>query len=385
MAKGPRFQSTGNGSFHGDYFYRQVVERGHFLVALQELIDWQGLGGHLLGSYQGRGLRGRPPYDPVLLLKMLFISYLYDVSERQVEELATYHLAVKCFLGLAVDEPAPDHSTLTKFKNRLLKSQDWEPLREVFEGLLRQARGQGVEMGSLQVLDSVHTQADVNLLKDRDRQDADQPPRDPDAQVVNKGKRRVVEPDGERGERVVRYRGYKSHVAVNAATGLVTAVVPARGNTADNKAFPAVRARDRAQGLGVTTYGGDRAYDDTDIYCRLDEEGLQTAICLNDYRTQKKDANKEPWLALEADEAYQAAKAQRYRVEQPFGIVKQQHGFERCRYVGLARYGIQAYLTFLVHNAKRIVKLLVGLTFRPQAKGRRKEVFTPVYAAIPWA
>jgi IS5 family transposase len=385
MADTPRFQSTGKGSFFGDYVYRQVVDRRHFLVALNELVDWSALGAHLLDAYKGRGRRGRPRYDPVLTFKMLFISYLYGVSERQVEELSTYHLAVKYFLGLAIDEAAPDHATRTQFKNRLLDRGGWEAFRIAFEGLLQQARAQGLEIGTLQVLDSVHTQADVNLQKDRDRQEEGRPPRDPDAQVVHKGTRQVVEPDGARGERVVRYRGYKSHVAVNAASGLVTAVVPARGHTADNKAFPAVRAQDRAQGLPVTTYGGDRAYDDTDIYGRLEAEGLSSAICLNDYRTQKKDAHQEPWRALEADEAYQAAKAQRYRVEQPFGIATSQHGFERCRYVGLRRYGIQAYLTFLVHDAKRIVKLLVGLTFRPQAKGRRRGVFTPVYATIPWA
>ena len=42
-------------------------------------------------------------------------------------------------------------------------------------------------------------------------------------------------------------------------------------------------------------------------------------------------------------------------------------------------------MTFLVVNAKRMVKLLVGITFRPQAKGRRTEAVTPVLAAIPWA
>ena len=97
MADTPRFQCTGKGSFFGDYVYRQVVDRRHFLVALNELVDWSALGAHLLDAYKGRGRRGRPPYDPVLTLKMLFIRYLYGVSERQVEELSTYHLAVKYF------------------------------------------------------------------------------------------------------------------------------------------------------------------------------------------------------------------------------------------------------------------------------------------------
>lgn len=76
---------------------------------------------------------------------------------------------------------------------------------------------------------------------------------------------------------------------------------------------------------------------------------------------------------------------QRYRVEQPYGIAKQGHGFERCRYLGLARYRLQAFFTFTVVNAKRMTKLLTGVTFRPQAKGRRAEHLIPVLTATSWA
>ncbi len=69
----------------------------------------------------------------------------------------------------------------------------------------------------------------------------------------------------------------------------------------------------------------------------------------------------------------------------PFCTAKRSHGFERCRYLGLARYWIQAFFTFMVVNAKRIVKLLTGITFRPQAKGRRAEKVTPVLGAWSWA
>jgi len=71
---------------------------------------------------------------------------------------------------------------------------------------------------------------------------------------------------------------------------VATSLIPARGNTADNKAFVVLREHDRSLGLPTTTYGGDRAYDDTDIHERLAQEGLHSGICLNDYRTKKRDA-----------------------------------------------------------------------------------------------
>ena len=302
-----------------------------------------------------------------------------------MEQLVNFHLVIKWFVGLAVDEAPPEHSSLTVFKNRYLEPGQGERLLACFDGLIRQALAQGVEMGDLQILDSVHTQADVNTDKDQKRQAKGQPPRDPEASVVNKGRRDVVEPGGKRVMKQIRYYGYKTHVSVNAETGLVTSFKVTPGNQADNKQFPDLQAHDKVLTFFIRAYGGDRAYDDTDIYERLRTAGQQIAIDLRSFRTQKKDANKEPWIALEQSPQYQLDKAQRFRVEQPFGPIKQKHGFERCRYEGLDRYRIQAGLTFFVSNCKRLVKLLTGLTFRSQAKGRRAERLKPVYASLPWA
>ena len=79
--------------------------------------------------YKGKGREGRPPYEPVLLFKLLFISYLYNVSERDVERLADNYL--KWFLGLAVDAAPPDHSTLMAFKERTLNKQGGDSTEDI--------------------------------------------------------------------------------------------------------------------------------------------------------------------------------------------------------------------------------------------------------------
>jgi IS5 family transposase len=380
-----RYRDTGQESFFGELAYEAMLKRHprHFLVALERLFDWEAMSEQMIRLYKGRGEVGRPPYAPALVLKMLFLSYLYDVSERMIVELADMHLLIKWFLGLALDAAPPDHTTLTVFKNRLLEGENKQVLVDLFDGMITQARAYGLQPGELQVLDSVHTQANVNAQKDRERQERGGKPRDPEARVVHKGRRQVTEPDGTTTMREMRYRGYKSHVSVNAETGVVTSVLVTPGNAADNKAFPQLREHDRTLNLPTRAYGGDKAYDDTEIYERLAAEGLEVAVTLNAYRTAKKDANRTPWLELVADERYQMRNKQRYRVEQPSGTNKLWQGFGRCRYLGLARYRIQALLTFMVHNAKRLIKLLTGVTFRPQAKGRRAEPLIPVLAAIP--
>jgi hypothetical protein len=61
----------------------------HFLRKLDEEIEWSRLVKRLLGYYRGKEKTGQAPYSPALILKMLLLSYLYNISERQVEMLAS--------------------------------------------------------------------------------------------------------------------------------------------------------------------------------------------------------------------------------------------------------------------------------------------------------
>jgi hypothetical protein len=131
-----RFKRLGEDSFFGRMVYDRVIPRDHFLMRLDEVIPWPRFTYKLVKYYRrsprgaktqrgGGAKEGRPPYDPALLLKMLLTAYLYNLSERQVEEVANFNLPVKCFLGLAADELAPDHSTLTAFKSRIADAFAW--------------------------------------------------------------------------------------------------------------------------------------------------------------------------------------------------------------------------------------------------------------------
>ena len=138
MAETPRFHDTGNASFFGDMAYERVLGRyrTHFLVILDKLIDWESIGKQLLPLYKGQARRGRPPYAPQVLLKMLFLAYLYNVSERSMEEFADTNMLAKWFMGLAIDDPAPDHSTLRVFRRRLEQEQ-FEAAEREAPGLVR--------------------------------------------------------------------------------------------------------------------------------------------------------------------------------------------------------------------------------------------------------
>lgn len=363
-----RFKELGLGSFFGGLVYERIVPRNHFLVKLNQLIDWEVFVPPLLPAYEGLAEMGPIPYSPVVVLKMLVIAYLYNLSERQTEEVVNFQLPVKEFVGLAVDEAAPDHSTLCLFKRRLRHAGRWSHFQGINDEILRQAAAAGITLGKIQVVDSVHTVANVDNDADRQRQAQGKSARDPEASVVQKGKRTVTEANGQVTTREIQYHGYKSHVSLNAETGLITSLTPTTGKAADNLQFPDLLAHDEQVGVDADTYTGDKAYDDTDLHERLWQVGKHSSLRLHAYRTLKKDGNKEVWQALSASPEYQAGLKERYKIERKFGEGKLWHRLGRCRYLGLVRYGIQAHLTALALNLKRIVFLLTGVPFRPRAR-----------------
>jgi len=66
-------------------------------------------------------------------------------------------------------------------------------------------------------------------------------------------------------------------------------------------------------------------------------------------------------VRLKESPSYRKGIEERRKIERKFGEMKKHHGFGRCRYLGLLRYAIQAYITAIVVNLKRIVKLLTGV------------------------
>jgi IS5 family transposase len=362
-----RCKETTADSFFGNFLYDQKVSRGHFLRKLNEVIEWGRFTGKLLVHYKGKGQVGQAPYDPTLVLKMLLLSYLWNVSERMVEELANDSLSVGLFLGIGANERVPDHSTLTLFKNRLIQNASTKVYEDLFNEIIKVAQEKGVKFGKLQIVDSVHLVADVNTTKDRQRQREGKPPHDKDAGWGAKGDK-VVETEHGSKRKTEYYYGYKDQVSLNAETGLVTSLIPGRADDYDGHQFQKLIEKDLKKGIEIETVAADKGYDDGENHYYLQKKKINSAIRLNRRRTQKKDAHKEGWLKLEANQAYQEGLRQRYQVERKFGEARKWHGFKRCRYIGHLRHSIQSYLTFMAINLKRLVKLLTGVAIKSESR-----------------
>lgn len=363
-----RFKKDTQNSFFGNFLYAQIVPKDHFLVKAKEVIPWERFTVKLLRHYKGGGQFGRTAYEPAKILRMLLLSYLYNISERDTEEFVTLNLAGKYFVGLGADEPAPDHTSLTTFKERIVASVGIKGYEAIFNELLRVAMGKGVSFGSIHTVDSVHTIANVNLPKDTFRKEKKgKSPRDPDARWGVKKVRKIKQNDGTIREIKDSFYGYKTHTSRDTQSGLITALTVTSGEVADGGQFQPVVNKDRK--LGIITdgsaYTADKAYDDGENHTFLEARGLQSAIILKDTRTKSKQKeNNALWQAFKDREIYRRATALRYMAEQPFGIAKRCHGFTRARYLGKTRMAIQSYLTFMAINLKQIIRATTGVEFR---------------------
>lgn len=97
---------------------------------------------------------GRPCIDPVVMAGVTLLQFMEKASDRAAEEHVRLHLGWKYALGLPLDDPGFDHSSLRVFRQRLLRH---EAQRLVFDAVLDGLQQAGlVRRRSRQRLDSTH-------------------------------------------------------------------------------------------------------------------------------------------------------------------------------------------------------------------------------------
>ena len=71
-----RCKEEGLDSFHGSFLYEQAVSRGHFLVKLNQVIDWSRFTKKLLKYYKGRGELGQAHMTLLLFSKCCYLPLI---------------------------------------------------------------------------------------------------------------------------------------------------------------------------------------------------------------------------------------------------------------------------------------------------------------------
>ena len=84
---------------------------------------------------------GRPSVDPVVFFKLQLIMFFEGIrSERQLMNVAADRLSLRWYLGYDLYEPLPDHSTLTKIRDRY----GVDVFRRFFDRIVEQCKHAGL-------------------------------------------------------------------------------------------------------------------------------------------------------------------------------------------------------------------------------------------------
>src|SRR5690606_17218063 len=90
-----------------------LVPKDHLLRKIDAVIDFSFIHDRVAGLYCPDN--GRPPLDPTLMFKALFIGYLFGIrSERQLVREIEVNVAYRWFLRLKLTDPVFDASTLSE-------------------------------------------------------------------------------------------------------------------------------------------------------------------------------------------------------------------------------------------------------------------------------
>lgn len=133
------------------------VPADHYLRQVLQAVSFQRCHDRALPCYSAD--QGRPALTPVLLVKLQFLRFHYNLSDRNVIAACGVNLAFRLFLGLGLYDELPDPSLLSKFRSRLGP----ERFQDLFDDVLAQARQRGLVKDRLRLKDATHVIADVAI------------------------------------------------------------------------------------------------------------------------------------------------------------------------------------------------------------------------------
>src|SRR6202050_2460922 len=93
----------------------EAVPDDHLVRAIAAVLDLSWVYAELASYYPKIG---RPSIDPVLMIRMLIIGYVFAIrSERALCREVQVNFAYRWFCGLSIEDKVPDHSAFSRARN----------------------------------------------------------------------------------------------------------------------------------------------------------------------------------------------------------------------------------------------------------------------------
>ena len=266
---------------------------------------------------------GRAGYPVLVMFKAVLLQALYGLSERELEAALGDRLSFRRFVGLSIEDAAPDHTTLNRFRNGLAQAG---LLEKLFGELDRQLEQAGVILKRGTMLDATLIEA-VSARPRTGRDGQEHPSQDPDAAFAKRS--------GKAGSTF----GYKAHVGVDDGFGMIRSVITTPANINDTTPADELILGDEK------AVWADAAYHTHARQAALKAGGVKPRLM--------RRANKHHPLSPRLKRYNLLISRRRAAVETTFATLKNRMKLTTIRYVGLAKARAQMLIAAMAFNMRR--------------------------------
>ena len=299
---------------------KRKTRRELFLEKMDGLIPWAKLEKKLRKHYP-KGENGNPPYPLPIMLRVHCLQLFYNLSDPAMED-ALYEIeSMRRFAGLRLSDRLPDESTILRFRHFLERHKLG---KVIFDTVSAQLRQQGLMMREGTIVDATIIAA-PSSTKNQDGE------RDPEMHQTKKGNE--------------WHFGMKMHIGVDDRDGLIHSIETTAANVHDLNAADQLLHGEEQRVWGDAGYTGIHKRDE------FKDRDVDWRIALRPGTRSK--------LADQLQEILEGIKASvRAKVEHPFRTIKQQFGYAKVRYRGLAKNTNRLYVLSAFTNLLRAEKYL---------------------------
>ena len=300
---------------------KRKTKREQFLDMMDAIIPWnQWI--NIIQPYYPSGKRGRPTRGIETMLRMYLMQNWFNLSDEAIEDAVYDSYAMRTFMHIDfTEQQVPDATTLLKFRHLLEEHQLGE---KIFADVTERLNAVGLIMHGGTIVDATII-ASTPSTKNKEKK------RDPEMHQKKKGNQ--------------WYHGMKVHAGVDAGTGYIHTITGTAANVHDiEEAHNLIREDDHVV-YGDSGYLGIEKHDEikNDLHLRDIEFRINRRPSSIKMPDDYKGINWEKHIEHRKSSV-------RCKVEHAFLIVKQQFGYSKTAYRGIAKNMNRFHVLFASAN-----------------------------------
>jgi len=332
------------GFFDQDIRLSKLSQLGDPLERLNKGVDFELfrniLEDNICKSPKGKG--GRPPYDYVLLFKILILQRFYNLSDDQTEYQINDRMSFMRFLDLTIADDIPDSKTIWNFRECIINLELIEPIFNLF---LRELDKLNLIINEGKIVDASF----IEVPKQRNtREENEQIKKGEIPEEFKKNPNKLVQKDTDAKwtkKNNVSYFGYKDHIKTDAKSKIITKYTVTSASPHDSQETDnLIDKNDQGE-----DFYADSAYTGESQEKIISKNKMQNKVC-------EKGARNRP-LTEEQKASNREKSRVRSRVEHIFGFMEMSMNGMYLYNIGIKRITGIVGLMNLTYNMFRKIQL----------------------------